>query len=66
MTYQVLPPLTDEEFAMLKADVALRGVLIPIEYDEEGNILDGYHRVRACNDLGILEFIPQCLRRVAP
>ncbi|HCB12422.1 MAG TPA: hypothetical protein DEP36_02465 [Gammaproteobacteria bacterium] len=31
-------------------------MLIPIEYDELGNILDGHHRVKACHELGITEW----------
>jgi len=45
-----------EEYEALKADIAERGVLVPIEYDEDGNILDGHHRVRACQELGIKEW----------
>ena len=60
--YQVMPPLTDEEYEALKADIAERGVQVPVEYDEEGNILDGYHRVRACQELGITDR-PKVVRR---
>lgn len=60
--YQVMPPLTDEEYEALKADIAERGVQVPVEYDEEGNILDGYHRVRACLELGITDW-PKVVRR---
>jgi len=59
--YQLLPPLTEDEYEVLKADIAARGVQVPVEYDEEGNILDGYHRVRACLELGIKEF-PRIVR----
>lgn len=52
-TYQVLPPLSDEQFSALKADIAENGVLVPVEYDEDGNILDGFHRVKACRELGV-------------
>ena len=45
--YQVLPPLSDDEFAALKADIAERGILVPIELDEDGAVLDGHHRLRA-------------------
>jgi ParB-like chromosome segregation protein Spo0J len=51
--YQILPPLSPEEYAALKADIAARGVLVPVEYDEDGNILDGFHRVRISQELGI-------------
>jgi ParB-like nuclease domain len=50
--YQVLPPLSPEEYAALKADIAARGVLVPVEYDEDGHILDGFHRVQICQELG--------------
>ena len=54
--FQVVPPLSDDEFAALKADIELRGVMVPVELDEEGNVLDGHHRVRACRELGITNF----------
>lgn len=50
--YQVMPDLPPEDYEALKADIALRGVLVPVEKDEMGNILDGHHRVRACEELG--------------
>jgi len=59
--YQLLPPLTQEEYEALKADIAERGVLVPVEYDEDGNILDGHHRVKACQELGIKEW-PRLIR----
>jgi ParB-like chromosome segregation protein Spo0J len=61
LAYQVLPPLSEDDFAALKADIAARGVLIPVEYDEEGKILDGHHRVRDCRELGISEW-PKFIR----
>lgn len=60
--YQVMPPLTAEEYGALKTDIAERGVQVPVEYDEEGNILDGHHRVRACEELGIADW-PRVVRR---
>ncbi len=60
--YQVMPPLAEEEYEALKADIAQRGVQVPVEYDEDGNILDGYHRVRACQELGITDW-PKVVRR---
>lgn len=51
--YQLLPPLSEEEYNALKEDIAKRGVLVPVEYDEDGNILDGHHRVKICEELGI-------------
>ncbi|MHB8671600.1 MAG: hypothetical protein ACYDAD_13760, partial [Acidimicrobiales bacterium] len=49
--YQLLPDLSAEEFAALKADIAERGVLVPVEVDEAGAILDGHHRLRAWSEL---------------
>ncbi len=49
--YQVMPSLSPEEFASLKRDVAERGVLVPVELDELGNVLDGHHRIRAWDEL---------------
>lgn len=62
MNFQVLPPLSAEDYAALKSDIAARGVLVPVEYDEEGNILDGHHRVQICGELGIKTW-PKFIRK---
>ena len=54
--FQFFDPLPEDEFQALKADIAKRGVLVPIEYDSDKNILDGHHRERACSELGIKDF----------
>lgn len=51
MKYQVMPDLTPIEYEALKADIAERGVLVPVEVDENGDLLDGHHRVRAWQEL---------------
>lgn len=51
--YQVMPDLSPDDFEALKADISARGVLVPVEYDDEYNVIDGHHRIRACNELGI-------------
>jgi ParB-like chromosome segregation protein Spo0J len=48
-----MPPLSDEEYAALKADIAERGVLVPVVVDQYGRILDGHHRRRIADELGI-------------
>lgn len=53
--YQLLQPLEKHQYRALKADIQLRGVLVPVEVDEDGQILDGHHRYRACLELGIPE-----------
>ena len=54
--YQVMPNMPPEQFEALKADIAERGVLVPIDVDEQGHILDGHHRYRACAELGLTDF----------
>jgi len=60
---QVMPPLTAGEYAALKADIASRGVRVPIELDADtGEVVDGYHRLQACRELGITDY-PTIYRR---
>jgi len=51
--FQVMPPLTTDEYAALVEDIRANGVRVPIDVDQHGRILDGHHRDRACRDLGI-------------
>ncbi len=52
VTWQLLPPLSADELAALKHDIAERGVLVPVVVDaESGAVLDGHHRVRAWEEL---------------
>lgn len=51
--YQLFEALRAEEYEALKADIAKRGVMVPVELDEDGNILDGHHRVQIATELGI-------------
>lgn len=60
--YQLFGPLPAEQYEALKADIARRGVLVAVELDEDGSVLDGHHRVRACAELGIAGY-PTIVRR---
>ncbi len=60
--WQLLPGLGDDEYIALKNDIAARGVMVPVELDEHGAILDGHHRMRACRELGITD-VPVVVRR---
>jgi ParB-like chromosome segregation protein Spo0J len=60
--YQLLPTMAPEVFEALKADIAQRGVLVPIDVDEHGNILDGHHRYRAWAELQKNEPPPTIVR----
>jgi len=54
--YQMLAELDRESFAALKADIAARGVIVPVLVDEFGAIIDGHNRARACGELGINDY----------
>jgi len=50
--YQLFDPLTPEEYEALKRDICERGrVLVPVELDDAGRVLDGHHRIRAWQEL---------------
>lgn len=51
--YQLLPDLSENEYKRLRADIAERGVIVPIELDEDGTVLDGHHRRRIAEELGV-------------
>ena len=51
--FQVCEPLTEEEREALKASIAEHGVRVPVEVDEEGNILDGHNRFDIARELGV-------------
>lgn len=51
--FQVMPPLAPDEYQDLRDDIANRGVIEPIHVDEHGVIIDGHHRKRIADDLGI-------------
>jgi len=51
----LLPNLSEEEYQHLKDDIAENGVQVPIVTDENRNILDGVHRVRAASELDLRE-----------
>lgn len=53
MKYQLFDALSDEEYEAIKASIAEKGLLSPITRDQNGNIIDGHHRERACRELGI-------------
>ena len=50
--WQLLPPLSDEEYRALKADIAAQGVLVPVVIDaDSGETVEGHHRLRAWTEL---------------
>lgn len=51
-----LPPLDSATEAALRESISRFGVIVPVVVDQNGNILDGHHRSRIANDLGIQVF----------
>lgn len=51
--YQVMPALSAEEYDALRADIAEHGIRVPVDVDEQGQILDGHHRAAIASELGI-------------
>lgn len=48
-----MPDLEAEEYRALKEDIAQNGIIVPVTVDDDGNIIDGYHRWRAATELDI-------------
>jgi len=54
---QIMSPLTAGEYTALKADIASRGVRVPVVLDADTDeVIDGYHRLQACRELGIVDY----------
>jgi transposase-like protein len=51
--YQLLPPLDEEQRHLLRQSIQKSGVLEPVVFDEDGEILDGHHRVEIAEELDI-------------
>lgn len=51
--YQLFPALDSATEAALRASIRRFGVLVPVVRDQDGNLLDGHHRARIADDLGI-------------
>jgi hypothetical protein len=50
---KLMPRMSDEEFAELKESIQSEGQHYPIVANENLEVLDGHHRLRACVELGI-------------
>jgi ParB-like chromosome segregation protein Spo0J len=50
---KIVFPLTPEEYGALKQSIKENGQYLPIIVNEEGIVLDGHHRLRACQELVI-------------
>lgn len=50
---KMLRPLTELKYSSIKEDIKLNGQWDPIKINQEGEILDGHHRFRICQELNI-------------
>src|ERR687892_312751 len=46
-------PLTKDEYAILKKSIADNGLYHPITINQHGDVLDGHHRLKVCQELGL-------------
>jgi transcriptional regulator with XRE-family HTH domain len=49
----LIPPLSAEEYESLKQSIKQNGLWTPIDVNDQGVVLDGHHRFKACQELGI-------------
>ncbi len=50
---QLVPRPSAEEYAQLKADIAVHGIQIPLLIDNYGRLIDGYTRYQIAKELGL-------------
>lgn len=51
--FQVMPPLTVDEYNDLHDSIKEHGVQVPITVDENNVVIDGHHRRKIASDLGV-------------
>lgn len=51
--YQLMPPLSPEEYQELTEDIRANGIQVPVIVDEDGVAIDGHHRQRIAEQLGV-------------
>lgn len=51
--FQLLPDLQRHEVDELAESIRRFGIKVPVVFDEDGNILDGHHRVMIADSLGV-------------
>jgi disulfide oxidoreductase YuzD len=49
----ITPPLSDSDYESLRESIKENGLLVPLVVNQDGVLLDGYHRLRACRELNI-------------
>lgn len=51
--YQNMPPLSPEEYQALTDSIREHGIQVPVILDEEGTVIDGHHRMKIADELGV-------------
>lgn len=51
--YQTMPSLSGEDFANLEQSIRDNGIQVPVIVDDEGHTIDGHHRQKIAESLGI-------------
>lgn len=51
--HDVMPPLTAEELAALRADIERNGVICPVVISADDEVIDGHNRLRIAAELGL-------------
>jgi N6-adenosine-specific RNA methylase IME4 len=51
----LVPPMSDQEYAALRESIGRRGLQTPIEIDASETVLDGHQRLRAAHELDLVE-----------
>lgn len=47
----IIPKLKEEEYQKLKESIGKKGLLQPLDLMDDGTVIDGHHRFRACMEL---------------
>jgi ParB-like chromosome segregation protein Spo0J len=50
----LVPQLSKEEYESLKQSIKENGLWVPIVVNNDGVILDGHHRYKACQERGLI------------
>ncbi len=50
---RIVPKLSDQEFQSLKESIKNSGLHVPLTINQNGILLDGHHRYKACQELGL-------------
>lgn len=49
----LVPEISDEEYDILKRSIKENGLYVPIIVNQDGMLLDGHHRYKVCQEIGI-------------